>query len=149
MQKKRRERPTPWISRDNAGWQLWNMSKQVSSVKASSRKAREVLDNPQLHEDWSGEALDDLARLAELLEIRAAEADFLWQRLQVAAGMSDPGLVEQAEGISVIHNRGDDPRAAQAIRSEWGNGRRCIEQGRALGEEFKRLVSGQEGGHAN
>ncbi|MGH8979561.1 MAG: hypothetical protein ACRDWE_00865 [Acidimicrobiales bacterium] len=146
MPKGRKRANTESISPDNDGWQLSNMSNRMSSVKRSARRARTTLDDPESWRTWSAMGLVRLVELTVELERRALEADRLWQTLRVTANGSDPGLVEPADGISMVHDHGDDPLTMARFGAAWDAGRDRIWQGYTAEEDLDRLILAETGG---
>ena len=146
MPKRAKHNSTGSIGPNNVGWQLWNMSKRTSSAKWAARRARQVLDDPETGRNWSTVGLARLAELTGALEVQAAEAADLWQRLQAAASESDPGLAEPVDGIVVVHNHGDDPVTMGRVRQVWGRGWPRIRGAYDLGKELDRLIAAERGG---
>ena len=133
------------ISPDNVGWNLWNMSKRISTVRNDASRAHQALDDPLV---TAGLSTQDLARLTELsaqLDVLATEAQELWRDLQQAARTSDPTLVEPGE-VAVIRNHGDDPRTMAAVRRVWGEGSSTIDAGWRAKEELDLLLGKDSGG---
>jgi len=134
------------IGPNNVGWQLWNMSKRISSAKWAAHRARQVLDDPEMGRTFSTPGLARLVELVGELEHRAVEADRLWQRLQAVANESDPDLTEPVDGIAVVHNHGDDPVTMGRVRKVWGEGWPRIQDSYELGQELDRLIATERGG---
>lgn len=144
----REKHPSTGITPNNVGWQVWNMSNRVSSVKRSARRARAVHDDPEAWRTWSTAGLLHLIGLTAELEERALDADQLWRAVQDTANGSDPGLLEPADGMSVVRNHGDDPVTMARVLAVWKAGCDRIWQAYDLAEELNRLIAAETGGDA-
>jgi hypothetical protein len=104
----------------NVGWTLWNLSKRISAVKYETREAQKSLETHTKLNDWPIEDLFDLRVLADQLQNCAKRADEIWRRLQEVVNESDSDLIDQHDGIAVIHGGGSRPELSERIRVIYG-----------------------------
>ena len=113
----------------NAGFLLWNMSREISATKNRAKAARVGAgSDPGLLEMVVG------------LEECAAEADQLWKELLSVGASERPGLVEGDKGgVVVIHNEGPNQELAATFEELWGKSS-CCSKSRALFSDFERYA---------
>jgi len=125
----------------NVGWQVWNMSKRISSIKSFARDAESIVSNQEATREWSKEDRAELDRIGRGLRACGVGVEQLWERLQQVANEGDPGVVEPpVNGVSVTRNRGSDPATTERVLQVWGEGHHWIDDGYALGDDLKALV---------
>lgn len=104
----------------NVGWTLWNYSKRISAVKYEAREAQKLFDSHTAMNDWPIEDLSDLRDLTDQLQDWAKRVDETWRKLQEAVNEIDSDLIEQHDGIAVIHGGGSRPELRERIRMIYG-----------------------------
>jgi hypothetical protein len=105
---------------DNAGFQAWNMSKGISTVRGYAHQARELLAGFETREGVNPDQVTEARRLVGEIERSAAGADVVWQRIEAAlagAGVTDPPV----DGVTVLRNRGADPPLTAQLREIWAD----------------------------
>lgn len=80
----------------SVGWQVWNMSKRVSSAARLARDARTHLERARASGRWAPDYLATLERLTERFEAIAAHAEDVWGQLR---SLGEPRSLAQVEAI--------------------------------------------------
>ena len=108
----------------NVGWQVWNMSKRISSAMFMAKVSRRHLENCRDTDYWKSEDIDELERLTVALEDCAERAKETWTNLKAVprSRRDDTDLDEVLEQASEVYRSGN-------VAEYW-----------ELVEEFKRLM---------
>ncbi len=78
------------------------------------------------------------------LQELATDADALYVRLREAADEYDPGLVEPADGIFVLHCGDDNLAMVDVLGTVWSDGNHWSVEAHEPKEEVERLLVAQE-----
>jgi len=107
---------SPPYGPNNAGWLAYNRSKWLSYARGQARDARILVERAEKENSPDIDAMRGL-----LIEIEAAAARIpaLWERISAIANGRDPGLIEDAGGISIVHNHGPNPELVKAISAAY------------------------------
>lgn len=70
--------------------------------------------------DWPIEDRSDLRDLTDQLQDCAKRADETWRKLHEGVNEIDSDLIEQHDGIAVIHGSGSRPELRERIRMIYG-----------------------------
>jgi hypothetical protein len=101
---------------DNASWQAYNRSKALSRARGQARDARILVERA---EKENSPDIDAMRGLLIKIEAAAARIPALWERISAIANGRDPGLIEDAGGISIVHNHGPNPELVKAISAAY------------------------------
>jgi hypothetical protein len=133
------------VSKWNAAWHLWNMSNRVSNVQFYARSCQKLVESPVRTAGWPEPTSRRLNDIAGRLQALAADADALCARLREASDRYDPGLVEPAGDIYVLHCRDDNPALTDALHIIWRESSHCVHEAQELKGEVDRLLSDRGG----
>jgi hypothetical protein len=105
---------------DNVGFQLWNMSKRLSAVERLGHETTALLSQADRSGGWDASDLGELREIARDTRWVAGQAGDVWSRLQEITVTFASGVIEPSDsGPAIVHNRGEDPVAAAAVRKVW------------------------------
>ena len=156
---------------NSVGWQVWNMSKRVSSAKYIAVVARKYLESCQQTRYWVTNDLAELERLTRAMEDCAVRATATWSNVQKASsGSGAVGVTSEGQPIGrddreVLDRTLEAYRAGHVteyweyvdefkhlmIRAEWeGNRNRWNVIGRAERQrDSTNIIAPDEGFHAS
>ncbi len=106
----------------NVGWQVWNMSKRVSRVRALARDSRTHLERARRAGRWDADYLAALEGFTERLEAIAERADGVWAELTAAARTGKPELIDEGRSVTVVRSGENDDRL-ERVEAIWHAGR--------------------------
>ena len=106
----------------NVGWQVWNMSKRVSRVRALARDSRTHLERARRAERWGSDYLAALEGFTERLEAIAARADEVWARVVAAVRTASPHLIDEGRSVTVVRG-GENDDLLERVEAIWHAGR--------------------------
>lgn len=125
----------------SVGFQLWNMSKRISEVKALGRETASLLSEVASASGWSDAELIELGEIAAVAGALAKLAGVEMLELERVAMEVDPGVVEREDDapIAVFRNHGTNSAGVAALSEVWGE-TKSQKAARHLSDRFDRLL---------